>query len=99
MVGKQIDIVREQQFQALLPVTHDARILAFPKIAMVYEQGIGTLVQRGFNQRKTRRHTADHILNLLTSLDLQTIGAIVAKTVNIQRVGKMFFQHIPVDFF
>ena len=64
VVGQQIDIVRQQQRQALLEPTGHAAVMAAPEQTMVNQQSIRTLRDRRFDQSATRCHPRYDFLNL-----------------------------------
>ena len=83
MVGKQVDVVRQQTFQPLLhPAGHPA-VLAAPEQAVVHKNRVGTGVYGRVDQRAVGRHTADQFANAGLALDLQPIGAVVLEALGL----------------
>jgi hypothetical protein len=84
MVGKEVDIVRQQQCQALLHPAGHAAILATPEQTMVHEDRIRLGSYRRFDQRPARRHPGDDLADALPPLDLQAVRSVILETLGLQ---------------
>ena len=93
MVGKEIDVVGQQQADALLEPARDAAIHAAPEQAVVHEDGIGLRLDGRLDQRAAGRHPADDAADLAAPLHLQAVGTIVLEALGLQQtveVGQEF---------
>jgi hypothetical protein len=59
VVGEQVDVVRQQQGQALLHPAGDAPVLAAPEQAVVHEDGVGAGGDGRLDQRAAGGHAGD----------------------------------------
>ena len=80
MVGKQVDVIRQQQPQTLAHPASDAAVLATPEKAVVHKNGVGPASDGRFDQRPAGRHATHQAGNIGLALDLQTVGAVVLET-------------------
>ncbi len=85
VVGVKIDVMRQQQAQALAHPAHHAAILATPKQAMVNQQGVSPSGNRGLNQRSAGRDAADDARHVRLALHLQAVGAVVFEAFGLQQ--------------
>ena len=85
MISVQVDIVRQQQGQALLHPAGDAAVLTAPKQTMVHKHSIRPASHSRLDQRQAGRHARDNALNPLTTFDLQAIGAEILETLGLQQ--------------
>jgi hypothetical protein len=85
VISKQVDAMRQQQPQALAHPTRDATILAAPKQAVVHHDGIGLGVNGRLYQGPASGHAADEQLHIAVALNLQAVGAVIAKLVGLEQ--------------
>src|SRR5690606_10911115 len=97
VVGKQADVVTQQSLQALLLHAAYARILAFPEVTVVNEDGIGLLNHGGIDQRLAGGDATDHALDTVATLDLQAIGAVVAELLRLQQPVQCVEHRVALD--
>ena len=90
MKAEQRDIPLQQRFDTRALHANDARILVFPKIAVVHQNRIRALRNRLLDQRQARGHAGDDFIHLGPALDLQAVRAVVAVACGVeQRAGIM----------
>ncbi|MNT66095.1 hypothetical protein D3C72_2041320 [compost metagenome] len=77
MVGEEVDVIAQQQAQALLHPAGDTAVLAAPEQAMVNEDGIGLGVDRGLDQRAAGGHARDDLADHGAPFDLQAVGSVI----------------------
>jgi hypothetical protein len=77
VVREQVDVVAQQQAQALLHPAGDAAVLAAPEQAVVNEDGVGLGVDRGLDERPAGGHAGDDLAHHGAALDLQAVGSVV----------------------
>jgi hypothetical protein len=78
VVGEEIDVVCNSKRQALAHPARHPPIMAAPKQAMVYHDGVGPVCDGGLDQGQTGRHTRyDSAHRISAPLHLQAVGAIV----------------------
>ena len=85
MVGKHIDVVRQQRGQALPHPTGDPPIRALPKQTVVDQYGVRLRSDCSLNQGQTGRHAGYQLPDLLLALNLQAIGSVVFKPFRLQK--------------
>ena len=85
MVGKQVDVVRQQQSQALLQPADDTPVLTAPEQAMVNKNRVGPRRNGSFNQGPAGGHPGDDFSHAGCALHLQTVGAVVTKTLGLEQ--------------
>lgn len=88
VVGIQVDVVRQQQLQALLHPARDAAVLPAPEQAVVHKNGISAGGNGCLNQRTAGGHATDDARDLGLAFDLQAIGAIVLEALGLQQAVK-----------
>jgi len=88
VVGKQVDVMRQQQLQPLLEPAGHAAVLSAPEQAVVHEDGIGLRGDGRFDQRAAGAHAADDACNLGPAFDLQAVGAVVLEALGLQQAVK-----------
>jgi len=99
MIGEQTDVMRQQQLQAPVLGTDDACILPFPEVAVMHDDRIRAGGRSRLQQGQAGGDAGDDLADLAASIDLQAIWAIVAKTVNIERLLQMFCNPFPTHRF
>ncbi len=97
VIGKQIDIVRQQQGQALFhPAGHTA-ILPAPEQAVVHEDRIGLHVDCSFDQRSARGHAGNDLADLGPPFHLQPVGTVIRETLGLQNGVESLEQYTTPD--
>jgi acetyl/propionyl-CoA carboxylase alpha subunit len=84
VVGKKVDIVRQQQRQALAHPAGHAAVVAAPKQTVVHQDRISVLGHSGLNQGQTGGHTAHQLAHRAPTLNLQAVGAVIFKARGLQ---------------
>ena len=77
MICEQIDVIAEQEAQALLHPAGNAGVLAAPEQAVVNEDGVGLGMDGGFYQRAAGGHAGDDFSHHGAALDLQAVRSVV----------------------
>lgn len=92
MVGKQTDPGIEKELDTLVAEARDARVFVAPEITMMDQNRVRTAVDSGFHQCLARRDPRYHPLDLVTSLDLKAVGAIVLEGLGLEQPLQLAFQ-------
>ena len=85
VVGEQVDVVGQQQRQALLHPAGDPAVPAAPEQAVVHKNRIGLRRNGRLDERAAGRDAGDDFANLRPPLDLQAIGAVVLEALGLQQ--------------
>ena len=86
VVREQVDVVREQQRQALLqPAGHPA-VLAAPEQPVVHEHGVGPRRDRRLDQRAAGGHAGNDAPDRRPALDLQAVGSVILEPLGLEQV-------------
>jgi hypothetical protein len=85
VVGKKIDVVRQQQLQALLHPARDPAILATPEQAVVHENGVGRAAMAASISALLAVTPLTTRRSAFLALHLQAIGAVVFETFGLQQ--------------
>ena len=85
VIGKQIDVMRQQQAYALLEPTGNPTIHAAPEQAVVHKDGVGLGVDGRLDQRTAGRDAADDAADLAFAFHLQAIGPVVLESFGLQQ--------------
>ena len=88
VIGKKVNVVRQQQGQSLLHPPRDPPVLATPKKTMMNEYCVCMRRDRRLNQRTTGGHTRHDFADFLNPLDLQAIGTEVLETLWLEQCVK-----------
>lgn len=99
VVGEEVHVVRQQNFQALVLGRHHARVFAAPEVTVMHEDRIGARSHRRFEQGQARGHAGDECPDPRAALHLQAIWAIIAEAGNIERLREVARQLVPIDEF
>ena len=83
VIGKQIDVMRQQQGQALLHPASHTPILGAPEQSVVDKNGVRVRCNGGLNQGTAGTDAGNDPVHLGTTLHLQAIGAVVAKSLRL----------------
>ncbi|MNY61224.1 hypothetical protein D3C86_1978830 [compost metagenome] len=67
----------EQGLQAALFHAGDARVLAFPEVAMMHQHQVGTGLHSRIEQGLAGSDATDNAHHLRTAFDLQAVGAVI----------------------
>ena len=86
MVGKQIDIVSQQQSQTLFQPTSDSTVMTAPEQSVVNQQSVCALFNRCLYESQARGDTGDDFFHLAAAFHLQTVGAVIFKQLRLQQV-------------
>jgi hypothetical protein len=95
VVGKQVDVVRQQCLQALVHPAGDAPALAAPEQAVVHQYCIGLGRHGGLNEGQAGGYPSHHVPNTRLALDLQTVGAVVFESGGCQQAVEARQQRRP----
>ena len=85
VVGEQVDVVREQQGQALLHPAGDAAILAAPEQAVVHKDGVGLGLHRRLDQGAAGSDARNQPPHVFLALHLQPIGPVVLEPLGLEQ--------------
>ena len=88
VIGEQIEVVGQQQSQALLQPARHATVLAAPEQSVVDKNRICLRRHSRFNQREAGRHARDDFAHLAFAFDLQAVGPVVLETLGLQKLIK-----------
>ena len=97
VVGQQADIVLEQGFQAALLHTGNARVFAFPEVAVMHQHQISLGLDCGIQQCLAGGHATDYTHHLRAAFDLQAIGAVIADGGTVEVTICLFYQRAQGD--
>ena len=97
VVGQQIDVMGQQQSQALLHPARDPTILPAPKQAVMNQNRIGTPTHGGLDQGQAGGHPRDDFLDLGPPLDLKAVGPVVPEALGLKHLVKPSEQDRSVD--
>ena len=90
----QVQVVPQGERDASPPRADDARILSAPEKAMVHDDCVCSGFSRCLQQCKAGSDASDDVADSLPPLHLQSIWAVIPKTVNIKFSGKKIRQII-----
>ena len=85
VIGKQVDVMRQQQGKSLLHPARDTSVLTTPEQTMVHEDGVCIRGDSRFDQRQTGGHTRDDPADLRTALHLQAVRSVVLESGRFQQ--------------
>ena len=86
MIGKQIDVVREQCRQSRAARAGHARLFTAPEITVMHQDRVGRVVARRNQQIERRRDACHNRTNLRAPFHLQPVWAIIAETAHLERL-------------
>jgi len=90
VVGEQIDVVTQEQAQALPHPADHPGVLPAPEQAVVHEDGIGLGMDRRLDQRPAGGHAGDDLAHRGAAFDLQAVGSVVLESLGCeQQVERM----------
>lgn len=84
VVGQQIDVMRQEQAQALLHPAGDGAILPAPEQAVMHENRAGTSLYGGLDQRTAGGDTGNQLADPRAAFHLQAIGAVVLEALGLK---------------
>ena len=94
VVCPKIDVVLQQQSEALLHPAGDPAILSAPEKAVVHEDRIGPVIQCGLDQRPAGGHARHDPANLGPTFDLQSVGSVILEATRLEQpvksLGELF---------
>ncbi|MNT12775.1 hypothetical protein D3C72_1477180 [compost metagenome] len=88
VVGIQVDVVRQQQLQALLHPARHTAVLPTPEQAVVHKNGISAGGNGCLDQRTAGGHATHDARDLGLAFNLQAVGAIVLEALGLQQAVK-----------
>jgi hypothetical protein len=94
--GKQTDVPRQQQLETLLLGPDHAGIFSSPEIPMVNQDGVRAGIGRCLQKCEAGSDAGNDRFDCAASFDLHTVWAIIAKTVNIERLRQISGKVISV---
>ena len=95
MVGYQVQLVLQQDLQASSQPAVDYPAVTMPEQAVVYQQHLGTLFHRLFEEIQRHRGTGGNDFHLGLSLHLQAVGTSITKSFAAQQLIEIVEQHGP----
>ncbi|CAM2149334.1 hypothetical protein PT2222_210077 [Paraburkholderia tropica] len=96
MVGKQVEVVREQCLQATIFAPRDLRRLVLPEVAVMDQHGVGAPLERGFQKGQRGGHAGRDLLHAPPPFHLQPIRAVVLEPPGFQKIVQIQFQFDPI---
>ena len=84
VVGIQVDVVVQQQSQALLQPSGHRAVLTAPEQAVVNKDRVRLGRHSRLDQRQTSRHARDDLADFCLALNLQAVGTIVFEALGLQ---------------
>ena len=92
VVGNQVDVVSQQQAQALLQPACDSAILPPPKQAVMHQEGVCLHRDRSLDQGQTGGNARDQAVHCGRALDLQPVRAVVLEARSLQQILQRLHQ-------
>src|ERR1035437_7316202 len=96
VIGEQAELMRDEQPDARAARAGEAGVVAFPEVAMVHQDGVSPIGERGLDHIKARRHPAYDAAYLASPYHLQPIWAIITKSGDFQQAVQVTVQFLAL---